>query len=45
MFDCVMPTRNGRNAMLFTSEGILHIKNKKWESFDPHYLLFNARLY
>ena len=33
MFDCVMPTRNGRNAMLFTSEGIIHIDNKKWE-FD-----------
>ena len=31
MFDCVMPTRNGRNAMLFTSEGIIHIDNKKWE--------------
>jgi queuine tRNA-ribosyltransferase len=30
MFDCVMPTRNGRNGMLFTSEGILNIKNKKW---------------
>ncbi|MBR4352287.1 MAG: tRNA guanosine(34) transglycosylase Tgt [Bacteroidales bacterium] len=30
MFDCVMPTRNGRNAMLFTSEGIIHIKNRKW---------------
>ena len=36
MFDCVMPTRNGRNAMLFTSEGILHIKNKKWaDDFSP----------
>ncbi|MFN5325872.1 MAG: tRNA guanosine(34) transglycosylase Tgt [Bacteroidota bacterium] len=33
MFDCVMPTRNGRNAMLFTSEGIINIDNKKWE-FD-----------
>jgi queuine tRNA-ribosyltransferase len=32
MFDCVMPTRNGRNAMLFTSEGIINIDNKKWES-------------
>ena len=31
MFDCVMPTRNGRNAMLFTSEGIINIDNKKWE--------------
>ena len=36
MFDCVMPTRNGRNAMLFTSEGILNMRNKKWESdFSP----------
>jgi queuine tRNA-ribosyltransferase len=32
MFDCVMPTRNGRNGMLFTSEGIINIKNKKWEN-------------
>lgn len=31
MFDCVMPTRNGRNAMLFTSKGIINIDNKKWE--------------
>jgi queuine tRNA-ribosyltransferase len=31
MFDCVMPTRNGRNAMLFTSRGIINIDNKKWE--------------
>ncbi len=30
MFDCVMPTRNGRNGMLFTSRGIINIKNKKW---------------
>jgi queuine tRNA-ribosyltransferase len=36
MFDCVMPTRNGRNGMIFTSEGILNIKNKKWEDdFGP----------
>lgn len=36
MFDCVMPTRNGRNAMLFTSEGIVNIDNKKWEKdFSP----------
>jgi queuine tRNA-ribosyltransferase len=33
MFDCVMPTRNGRNAMLFTTHGIINIDNKKWE-FD-----------
>jgi queuine tRNA-ribosyltransferase len=31
MFDCVMPTRNGRNGMLFTSEGTINIRNKKWE--------------
>jgi queuine tRNA-ribosyltransferase len=31
MFDCVMPTRNGRNAMLFTSKGIINIDNKRWE--------------
>jgi queuine tRNA-ribosyltransferase len=36
MFDCVMPTRNGRNAMLFTSEGVINIDNKKWEAdFSP----------
>ena len=32
MFDCVMPTRNGRNGMLFTTEGIVNIRNKKWEA-------------
>ena len=36
MFDCVMPTRNGRNGLLFTPHGTINIKNKKWEScFDP----------
>lgn len=36
MFDCVMPTRNGRNAMLFTAEGVINIDNKKWEhDFSP----------
>ncbi|MEW5844729.1 MAG: tRNA guanosine(34) transglycosylase Tgt [Bacteroidota bacterium] len=36
MFDCVMPTRNGRNGMLFTSEGIINIRNKKWQTdFSP----------
>jgi len=36
MFDCVMPTRNGRNAMLFTTNGIINIDNKKWEfDFSP----------
>jgi queuine tRNA-ribosyltransferase len=32
MFDCVIPTRNGRNGMLFTAEGIINIKNLKWKS-------------
>ncbi len=32
MFDCVMPTRNGRNGMIFTSEGIINLRNKKWET-------------
>lgn len=40
MFDCVMPTRNGRNGYIFTTEGVLNIKNKKWEKdfspIDPH---------
>lgn len=36
MFDCVMPTRNARNGMLFTKQGIINIKNKKWElDFSP----------
>lgn len=36
MFDCVMPTRNARNGMLFTAHGIINIKNKKWEDdFSP----------
>ena len=36
MFDCVMPTRNGRNAMLFTDAGVINIDNKKWEKdFSP----------
>jgi len=40
MFDCVMPTRNGRNGMLFTTQGTINIKNKKWEddttAIDEH---------
>ena len=40
MFDCVMPTRNGRNGQIFTSEGIINIRNKKWENIheplDPN---------
>ena len=36
MFDCVMPTRNGRNGLLFTAHGTINIKNKKWEDcFEP----------
>lgn len=36
MFDCVMPTRNGRNGMIFTWEGIINIRNKKWaDDFSP----------
>ena len=36
MFDCVMPTRNGRNGMLFTRNGIMNMKNKKWaDDFTP----------
>lgn len=40
MFDCVMPTRNGRNAMLFTSEGVMNMRNRKWQDdfsvIDPN---------
>ena len=36
MFDCVMPTRNARNGMLFTANGVINIRNKKWENdFSP----------
>lgn len=36
MFDCVMPTRNGRNGMIFTSEGIINLRNEKWKTdFSP----------
>ena len=36
MFDCVMPSRNARHGMLFTSEGIINIKNEKWATdFSP----------
>ena len=36
MFDCVMPTRNGRNGMIFTSRGIMNMRNKKWaDDFTP----------
>lgn len=40
MFDCVMPTRNGRNGMIFTSEGTINLKNEKWKNdfseLDPN---------
>jgi len=36
MFDCIMPTRNGRNGQIFTANGVINIKNKKWENdFSP----------
>ena len=36
MFDCVMPTRNARNGMLFTRDGIINIRNEKWKNdFSP----------
>jgi queuine tRNA-ribosyltransferase len=44
MFDCVMPTRNARNGMLFTWEGVINIKNKKWES-DFSTLDLNGKSY
>ena len=47
MFDCVMPTRNARNGMLFTSQGIINIKNKKWQNdlspLDPEGTTFADR--
>ena len=47
MFDCVMPTRNGRNGMLFTSEGTINIKNKKWEKdfsqIDPNLNYYSSK--
>ena len=49
MFDCVMPTRNGRNGQLFTWEGTINIRNKKWEDdfspVDPAGTAFVDRLY
>jgi queuine tRNA-ribosyltransferase len=36
MFDCVMPTRNARNGMIFTTEGVINIRNEKWrDDFSP----------
>ena len=49
MFDCVMPTRNGRNGMLFTWNGIMNMRNKKWENdfslIDPDGASFVDRTY
>ena len=49
MFDCVMPTRNGRNGMLFTKHGIMNMRNKKWENdftlIDPEGASFVDRTY
>ncbi len=53
MFDCVMPTRNGRNGMLFTTQGVINIKNKKWatdfspvdEGLDCHTSNFYSKAY
>lgn len=43
MFDCVMPTRNARNGMLFTSEGFINIKNKKWaDDYSPIDIMGNT---
>lgn len=49
MFDCVMPTRNGRNGQLFTDQGIINIRNKKWEMdftpIDPNGSAFVDQVY
>lgn len=53
MFDCVMPTRNGRNGMLFTTKGVINIKNKKWatdfspidDGFDCHTSNYYSKAY
>ena len=49
MFDCVMPTRNGRNGMLFTKDGIMNMRNKKWENdfslIEPDGASYVDRLY
>ncbi|WP_341227532.1 tRNA guanosine(34) transglycosylase Tgt [uncultured Arcticibacterium sp.] len=49
MFDCVMPTRNARNGMLFTTEGIINIRNKKWEDdfspIDPNLDCYASKFY
>jgi queuine tRNA-ribosyltransferase len=49
MFDCVMPTRNGRNGMIFTWEGTLNMRNEKWKNdfspIDANSMLFADREY
>jgi queuine tRNA-ribosyltransferase len=53
MFDCVMPTRNGRNGMLFTTKGVINIKNKRWatdftpidDGLDCHSSIFYTKAY
>lgn len=49
MFDCVMPTRNGRNGQIFTSEGTINLRNKKWENdfspLDPNCVAFVDKQY
>jgi queuine tRNA-ribosyltransferase len=49
MFDCVMPTRNGRNGMLFTSEGVINLRNEKWKDdfslIDPNGTSFVDKTY
>jgi queuine tRNA-ribosyltransferase len=49
MFDCVMPTRNARNGMLFTTEGIINIKNEKWKTdfspIDPNLAIYTNEYY
>ncbi len=49
MFDCVMPTRNGRNGMLFTTQGVINIRNKKWasdfSSIDPGLPVESSQFY
>lgn len=53
MFDCVMPTRNGRNGMLFTTQGVINIKNKRWandfsvidEGFESHTSNYYSKAY
>ena len=49
MFDCVMPTRNARHGLLYTAEGVIHIKNKKWSTdfspIDVHSTVHSSRIH